>query len=101
WRSAVKHAHSRGLFARLTPAPPYPLTGIATGRTIYDDHTVRFCGAQSAPGGSVVHKATGSVSKVRVRLESVIAGIAGILATLTLISREWIEALTRWDPDHG
>jgi len=36
---------------------------------------------------------------VRVRLEMVVAVCAGILGILTIFWRDWIEALTGWDPD--
>ncbi|MCW2538449.1 MAG: putative rane protein [Frankiales bacterium] len=34
-------------------------------------------------------------------IETILASISGLLTVLTLITREWIEALTGWDPDHG
>lgn len=39
-------------------------------------------------------------SMLRVRLEAAIAVLAGALGILTLVWRDWIEALTGWDPDH-
>jgi hypothetical protein len=39
-------------------------------------------------------------SILRVRLEAAIAALAGALGILTLVWRDWIEALTGWDPDH-
>jgi hypothetical protein len=39
--------------------------------------------------------------KTRARIESGLAVLTAALFVLTLISREWIEALTGWDPDHG
>jgi hypothetical protein len=34
-------------------------------------------------------------------VELVLAAVAGLLAVLTLITREWIEIVSGWDPDHG
>jgi len=34
-------------------------------------------------------------------VEVALAGLTGALTLLTLITREWIEALTGWDPDGG
>jgi len=39
--------------------------------------------------------------KRRAKIEGGIAVLTAALCFLTLISREWIEALTGWDPDHG
>lgn len=38
-------------------------------------------------------------SKARLRAEMAITAVAGILGILTVFWRDWIEALTRWDPD--
>lgn len=37
----------------------------------------------------------------RFKIETAVAVLATGLFLLTLISREWIEFLTGWDPDHG
>jgi hypothetical protein len=39
-------------------------------------------------------------SKVRIRLETAIASLAGALGVLTIFWHDWIEGLTGWDPDH-
>jgi hypothetical protein len=44
-------------------------------------------------GGELRH------SKVRVQLEMAVALCAGILGILTIFWRDWIEALTGWNPD--
>ena len=38
--------------------------------------------------------------RARFWLETALASACGILAVLTLFWRDWIEALTRFDPDH-
>lgn len=38
-------------------------------------------------------------SKVKVRLETVLAVFSGALGVLTLFWPAWIEAITGWDPD--
>ncbi len=38
--------------------------------------------------------------KLRAKIELSLALLTAGLFILTLISREWIEALTGWDPDH-
>jgi hypothetical protein len=37
----------------------------------------------------------------RLRVEVAIGILAAALAVLTLVSREWIEVLSGWDPDGG
>jgi hypothetical protein len=39
-------------------------------------------------------------SLLRVRLETAIALVAGVLGLVTIFWHHWIEALTGWDPDH-
>jgi hypothetical protein len=41
-----------------------------------------------------------SPSLLRVRLEIAVALVAGVLGVVTIFWRDWIEALTGWDPDH-
>jgi hypothetical protein len=38
-------------------------------------------------------------SRTRVRVEMAITAVAGFLGILTVFWRDWIEALTGWDPD--
>jgi hypothetical protein len=37
---------------------------------------------------------------MRVRLETALALLSGALGIVTIFWRDWIEALTGWDPDH-
>jgi hypothetical protein len=39
--------------------------------------------------------------KRRVSIEGGMAALTAFLTVLTLVSREWIEFLTGWDPDRG
>lgn len=39
--------------------------------------------------------------RTRLQVELALAVLAGLLTIVTLISREWIELLTGWDPDRG
>ena len=39
--------------------------------------------------------------RTRFWIEAALAGVSGLLFVLTLITREWIEAISGWDPDGG
>jgi len=39
-------------------------------------------------------------ARVRIIIEQVLAAITGVLGLVTIFWRDWIEALTGWDPDH-
>jgi hypothetical protein len=39
--------------------------------------------------------------ELQAKIESGVAILTAALFVLTLFTREWIEALTGWDPDHG
>ena len=38
--------------------------------------------------------------KARLWLETALAAVSGVLGLLTLVTRDWIEGVTGWDPDH-
>lgn len=40
------------------------------------------------------------MKKARLWLDTALAAISGVLGLLTLVTRDWIEGLTGWDPDH-
>ncbi len=43
----------------------------------------------------------GRFSRLRFGIDLVVAVVATMLGVVTLISREWIEIVFRFDPDHG
>ena len=59
--------------------------------------------AARARGGRTEAGVAMKPSKARARLETAIACAAGLLGIITIFWRDWIEALTGWDPDqhHG
>lgn len=40
------------------------------------------------------------VQKRLVAIETVLAGLTGLLAIVTIFWRDWLETLFGWDPDH-
>lgn len=55
-------------------------------------------------GGTVSHQDQPSrthLSRTRFWIEAALAGVAGFLTVLTLLTREWIEAVFNVDPDSG
>jgi hypothetical protein len=47
-----------------------------------------------------MHDVTRSLLRRRFWIESISAGVTAVLALLTLVWRDWIEIIFRFDPDH-